>query len=696
MSVDLKRALVGMGFLLCLTSAVEARQKLQGVAGIDGRTIALADSSRAPLALKTFPRCTVSVFIAGTDMLARIYTDEAGAPKANPFNADSVTAAWSFYADNGIYEARFSGTGVTSPFTQGPFTVSDPREVYNIRNFGGLCNETSNDETAVHAAFSAAQKGGTVYVPGICTIATTITPAAGTIIEGGGASTNGLGGAESYQLRTATPNMAIITIAGRRNGIIIRNLTFRSSTQTGTTAIKFFGRYGQSSNQFLIENSFIKGFDKAISAATDTSGGAGEWQCDNVTIRNSGIAEVNYGIWIDTQNADYWKIENVSIAAHYGIYMNKVGFITLDQVVGTNTFDPGGLPAELAEYGPGSTFITYTAANDGITCEDCQDERYTNTINTKSSVGAAVGNRITLNHSYPGAPIKLRFQQELHSHGSFYVQNSVKALGAAAGALGNDIRIYSSGDQVLDCSKGACRQAAPGSTAFDLSQSTNSFVISEFGRARTRIDASSTGGLTVKNHLGVGNQDSSVNAILTISPTGAEHGSNTSLIRLATPNAAILYDLFRDNLTGYLNYTATQAAARGFWFNSPTYTPTHYFLTNRSITDGVTNSTTKLKSATANFVAGDAGAQAVIASTSGVLVTSIASVTDSTTVVLASAPAWSASDNNVIITKSSGVSDTVGTGAPSGACATGSTYRNMTGGAGSSFYVCEGGSWAAK
>jgi hypothetical protein len=43
-----------------------------------------------------------------------------------------------------------------------------------------------------------------------------------------------------------------------------------------------------------------------------------------------------------------------------------------------------------------------------------------------------------------------------------------------------------------------------------------------------------------------------------------------------------------------------------------------------------------------------------------------------------------------------GVTDTVGAGAPAGACTTGSTYRNTSGGAGTSFYVCESSAWAGK
>ncbi|MGA7617028.1 MAG: hypothetical protein WBX15_17800 [Thermoanaerobaculia bacterium] len=45
---------------------------------------------------------------------------------------------------------------------------------------------------------------------------------------------------------------------------------------------------------------------------------------------------------------------------------------------------------------------------------------------------------------------------------------------------------------------------------------------------------------------------------------------------------------------------------------------------------------------------------------------------------------------------SAGPSWTAGAGAPSGACTTGSFYSRTEGGAGSTWYVCEAGAWAAK
>lgn len=66
--------------------------------------------------METFPNAVVTVYVAGTTTLATIFSDKTGTPKSNPFSADS-TAFYFFYADPAQYDVRFSGFGITVPFT---------------------------------------------------------------------------------------------------------------------------------------------------------------------------------------------------------------------------------------------------------------------------------------------------------------------------------------------------------------------------------------------------------------------------------------------------------------------------------------------------------------------------------------------------------------------------------------------------
>jgi hypothetical protein len=67
----------------------------------------------------SFPGATVTVFTAGTTILATIYNDNAGTAKPNPFTADHNNGEWFFYAPGGTYDVQLSGGGIPQPFTIG-------------------------------------------------------------------------------------------------------------------------------------------------------------------------------------------------------------------------------------------------------------------------------------------------------------------------------------------------------------------------------------------------------------------------------------------------------------------------------------------------------------------------------------------------------------------------------------------------
>ncbi len=68
---------------------------------------------------ESFPGATVTVYLTGTLTLATIYADDISTPLANPFTADSATAYFFFYAQAGVYDIKFSGAGIVTPFTLG-------------------------------------------------------------------------------------------------------------------------------------------------------------------------------------------------------------------------------------------------------------------------------------------------------------------------------------------------------------------------------------------------------------------------------------------------------------------------------------------------------------------------------------------------------------------------------------------------
>lgn len=71
---------------------------------------------------RSYPSCTVSVYIGSSGTLATIYSNATGSVLTNPFTA-TTTGSWQFYADNGYFTVVLSGGGLPAPVTLGLFTV---------------------------------------------------------------------------------------------------------------------------------------------------------------------------------------------------------------------------------------------------------------------------------------------------------------------------------------------------------------------------------------------------------------------------------------------------------------------------------------------------------------------------------------------------------------------------------------------
>ncbi len=61
--------------------------------------------------LRTFPACTVTVYLNGTGTLATLYDDNDGTPKSNPF-IGGATGYWEFWVDDGQFQVVMTGGGI--------------------------------------------------------------------------------------------------------------------------------------------------------------------------------------------------------------------------------------------------------------------------------------------------------------------------------------------------------------------------------------------------------------------------------------------------------------------------------------------------------------------------------------------------------------------------------------------------------
>lgn len=561
MNHHLRRILMGLALLLCLNYAVEARQKLQGIVGMAGRSIDVGEAGAASHAIKTFPGSTVTVFIAGTDTLATIYTDESGIPKANPFSADHATAAWSFYADNGSYDIHFSGAGITAPLIQSNVKATDPSEVFNVRNYGAKGKGTIDDTTAIQAAVKeiAAVNGGKLYFPsGTYLVSNKISLPSGIVIEGTNSNYNG-----NCQLRLSTPDQSIFLIGGNRRGIVIRDLELKATTRKGTKAIEAAGEFPNSSFQIEFSNLTITGFDRGISVEGSGPGEQRQWQFENVQVHHSAILECNYGIYLNTQNSDFWTIEDCAftiVPGGYGIYLQRSGILMINASYGSGPASPPFA----------KTFIYVGGAHSNITIVKGHCESYENFMEVVEP--SNMFSPITVINSTIGPPVKLRSNCQYVSIGNAYGVDSLQTV-----EMGNSVPIYSIGDVFHNPRTGIVGGDAK------LQIDSRYAIRSNFERNDFQVPARFT------QRVGVGNVDAPSGVLLNLATqndsdihlriggSGLVRGAQEKLVE-SCPSC--YYNIRRDTTReaiadgtlGYLSFKGNQANYTGYSFNGPIVT----------------------------------------------------------------------------------------------------------------------------
>ncbi len=109
--------------LLCVLPAL-GRERIWGWCEQGAQEIVVLGylSSTATPVQRSYPTCTITVYLTGTGTKANLFADNSGTVLANPFTVGTSpeTAAngyWFFYVDNGRYDIQFSGSGISSPFT---------------------------------------------------------------------------------------------------------------------------------------------------------------------------------------------------------------------------------------------------------------------------------------------------------------------------------------------------------------------------------------------------------------------------------------------------------------------------------------------------------------------------------------------------------------------------------------------------
>lgn len=191
-----------------------ARAFIQGDVEQGANVVNTDGRASTTLVQRSYPSATVTVFNAGTAVLATIFSDEGGTPLANPFTADS-SGHWGFWANQGRYDVKFSGAGIPSPYTlfsvdavPSAATLADPgSNGYVVRTSLGVTVARSLTQPAAGITISNSDgvAGNSIFA------------LANDLLAVEGLSTTGLAA------RTAADTWTIRSIVGTANRVVVTN-----------------------------------------------------------------------------------------------------------------------------------------------------------------------------------------------------------------------------------------------------------------------------------------------------------------------------------------------------------------------------------------------------------------------------------------------------------------------------------------
>lgn len=181
----------------------------------------------------------VTVYLPGTTTKpGNIYSDNSGTVLANPFPC-TTAGQFLFFADNGLYDVLFSGTGIT-PFTRGSMQGIDPNTVAYIAS---QCSGLSGDAAAcINTALAASPTYGTVQLPpGTYTISSaTITIPTTVCLKGSGQANTTVSSSGAFAavtiLNAASACLADIAVRSARDGILIAETGATCNSNISTCA----------------------------------------------------------------------------------------------------------------------------------------------------------------------------------------------------------------------------------------------------------------------------------------------------------------------------------------------------------------------------------------------------------------------------------------------------------------------------
>jgi len=119
--------------LFTVSVPLKANSAARGWCEYGNQTVATGGLTSSTKVQKSYPQCTITVYLAGTVTPATIYSDNAGSPTplANPFTGQA-NGSWQFYAAQGLYDVVLSGASLPVPLTLSGVSLFDSTAITTV------------------------------------------------------------------------------------------------------------------------------------------------------------------------------------------------------------------------------------------------------------------------------------------------------------------------------------------------------------------------------------------------------------------------------------------------------------------------------------------------------------------------------------------------------------------------------------
>ncbi len=436
-------------------------QKIQGFVetGSESVTTSKREIVRVPT---TLPLATVQLFLAGTNLHGRFYNGDGEDLEVDSINAD-VNGFYSFFAETGRYTLKFFDPVNSKEEVAPAKELKIESRTFNVHDYGARGDGMSDDTVAIQAALKAMMDAnpsnevvgvGTLFFPsGRYMVSRQVFPSyhifdlpSGLIIQGTAGPYSGIG-KSNCQIVLTSPDCRLFHIGTSRHKIIFRDIAVTTEVENNADTIAVDLRASEDvattfSSGIEFENVTIWNFDRGISIEGSNTVTKLEWDITGVRINHCNITECQYSIYVNSQNCSFMRILDTRIGAingGFGIYMERVGIITIDSILGA------GQPTHEA---PSDTFIYITKVRGTVTIINCECEGFSYSVRVEPPEFGNISWPILLLNCAFGPKVLINSQCDIVSVGTRYLPGTFEC---SAGA--QDAMIFSFGDVIIGLDK---------------------------------------------------------------------------------------------------------------------------------------------------------------------------------------------------------------------------------------------------